>query len=705
MSFDVFRNVLFSYELISFLIAFQENMLEILKCLQFGSATKAYSPIVRLFCFTVNYFSPKAYEYIREYFHRNIPGVRTLRSWYSSLDGSPGFTDESFDALKQKVEEAKANGITLVCGLIFDEMSIRKLCQWDQAKKEFTGHITEGKENQYDVCTPLAKFALVFMISGINVQFKIPIGYFFVNKLTGQAKAALISEAMYRLSLTGLKLASVTFDGDCTNISAVKILGACFVEGKTFFENTYDGGSRVYVVLDPPHMLKLSRNILGNKKEIIDQNDEIISWKFIDDLVVLQTTENVNLGNKLTKTHSNYKNMKMNVKIAAQTLSNSTADSIEYLDTHAHHEKFQNSGATTSYMRIINNLFDTMNTKEGHCNEQYKRPFSEETKDVFLAYFEHAAQYIQGLKVMEDGFETPILDSKSFTGYFGFSNNMSSFMGIYNDHIKPNGIDKFFTFGVSQDHVESFFGCIRRMNGCNDNPSIQQFKAAYRKLLFQNEVTTSSKSNCENDVTKILSVSSHRRVSPVDNLNELELLVDIDLDDLHNIDDDVAGNNIGHSLQENSRAYLAGIVEQNVINKITRRGKNKCLHCINVFGENELTNDRFIDFKSQGSNIFIPCRSTLSIIDTIENYLSKYETQQVSYITSVNQILNNIDASMLYELSDFGLEHDHKNDLIKLVIIEYLDKKSMAVGRIVTRLTQEKLIRHKNLKLVHNAGQ
>lgn len=677
-----------------------------------GSPTQAYSSVVRLFCFTVNFYSPKAYEYIREYFNRNIPGIRTLRSWYSSINGSPGFTDCAFDALKQKVNDARTDGKELICGLIFDEMSVRTLCQWDAAKKQFLGNITNGKEGQYDICSPLAKNALIFMISGVNVQFKIPIGYFFVNYLSGAAKAAIIMEAMYRLNQIGVKLCSVTYDGAPANIKAVKILGVCFDEKKTFFINPYDR-SKVYVFLDPPHMLKLARNILGHSEELTDQEGGKISWSLIKNLVELQTSENVDLGNKLTKNHTQFKNVIMNVKIAAQTLSNSTADSLEYLDTHVNHEKFQNSKPTVNYIRVFNNLFDIMNSKEGHCKDQYKRPFSEESVNDFETYFEFAEIYIRGLRLEQKGIEMPILDSESFTGYFGFLHNMSSFMGIYKDYIKKNGIDKFYTFGVSQDHVESYFGCIRRMHGCNDNPSQQQFTAAYRKLLFHNEVSTSWKSNCENDVTKILSVPFNRSGgNNAVNSGDLEHLANYDFEhpddaNLHDIEDDIRVNDSSKRLLSNTRAYSASIVEKNVINKIARKGKKKCMKCINVFSENELTDDQLIAFKSQSSEHFIvPCKSTLTIINFIENFLNKYQSEQVSYNASVHHILKNIDMSDLYESSDFNSEeHDHKAELIELVIKEYLDRKSMHVGRIITKLTQEKKIRHANLKLTHNLGQ
>lgn len=679
-----------------------------MNCLQFGSKTQAYSPIVRLICFTIHFYSPKAYEYIRELFDRTIPSPRTLRSWYSSIDGRPGFTDCAFEAIKQKVDDTKAGGKELIGALIFDEMSIRQLSQWDRPTKGFTGHISNERMNKVNVYTPLAENVLVFMISGVNVPFKIPIGYFSIIAETAAEKAVLINDALSRLKETGLKLSSVTFDGARTNIAAVKILGAKFEEDKPFFVSQYDNDSKVYVILDPPHMLKLCRNYFGGGKQLFDPDGGVISWDLIKNLVELRLTENVNFGDKLTKTHVEFENVKQNVRLAAQTLSESTAISIEYLDTQLNHEKFRNSKPTTKFVRTINNLYDIMNSKEGHCNDKYKRPICEENVNEIGTYFENAAKYIRGCKVIENGVKKPVLQSRIYTGFFGFLHNMTSFMGIYKDYIKQNNIDELYTFSMSQDHLEGFFGCIRRMNGCNDNPSPQQFIAAYRKLLFQNDVTTSSKSNCENNATKLLSVSSNRArarrhdtVSPV----ELELPESNEFEtrNPHNIENDAE---IDNSLRNNTRAYLASVVEKNVIKAIVRKGKKKCLQCINVFSENELTHDMLITFKSRSDeSVVTPCKSTVTIIHFIEDFLTMYETEKVSFDSSVRFILKNVDISQLYDSSDFGSDHDHKEDLVELVIREYLHKKSTDVARIVTRLSKESLIRHKKTKEVHRAGQ
>lgn len=118
-----------------------------------------------------------------------------------------------------------------------------------------------------------------------------------------------------------------------------------------------------------------------------------------------------------------------------------------------------------------------------------------------------------------------------------------------------------------------------------------------------------------------------------------------------------------------------------------------------------------MEFKSKNSdNVFTPCVSTLKIIQILQKFLDKYseENIKVSYKTVVAHVVNNIDTSQLNESSIFDEPeeiHDHKIELVKLIIEEYMDQKSMQFGRTVTRLAQGKLIRHDRLKAVHRSGQ
>ena len=63
----------------------------------------AHPPELISFALTLKFYSTKAYDYVRKSFDLGLPHVSVIRSWYSSIDGEPGFTKDALTALKAKV--------------------------------------------------------------------------------------------------------------------------------------------------------------------------------------------------------------------------------------------------------------------------------------------------------------------------------------------------------------------------------------------------------------------------------------------------------------------------------------------------------------------------------------------------------------------------------------------------------------------------
>jgi len=69
------------------------------------STGNSISPELRTFGLTLHFYSPAAYSYVREIFNNTLPHPSTIRKWYSTIDGTPGFSVECLNAVKLKVEE------------------------------------------------------------------------------------------------------------------------------------------------------------------------------------------------------------------------------------------------------------------------------------------------------------------------------------------------------------------------------------------------------------------------------------------------------------------------------------------------------------------------------------------------------------------------------------------------------------------------
>lgn len=95
---------------------------------------------LKSFALTLVFYSLKAYNYVRKTFQLSLPHPSTLRHWYQGLNCQPGFTHESFAALSLRVEQALLANQQVICGLVFDEMSIRKHIEFDG--KNVSGMLT-----------------------------------------------------------------------------------------------------------------------------------------------------------------------------------------------------------------------------------------------------------------------------------------------------------------------------------------------------------------------------------------------------------------------------------------------------------------------------------------------------------------------------------------------------------------------------------
>lgn len=65
-----------------------------------------YPPELKSFALTLQFYSAKAYELVRQTFNLALPSKAQIRRWYGKVPAEPGFTKPAFDALQLKAEEA-----------------------------------------------------------------------------------------------------------------------------------------------------------------------------------------------------------------------------------------------------------------------------------------------------------------------------------------------------------------------------------------------------------------------------------------------------------------------------------------------------------------------------------------------------------------------------------------------------------------------
>lgn len=389
---------------------------EIVNCLLYGLSESQYPEPVRSFALALNFYSPRAYEYVREKFDNHLPCQSTIRNWYShsSADGEPGFCKQSFESLSKLAKEQRAIGKQLIVSLIFDEMSIRKQLHWNDSQKKFLGHITYGFESDSEELQ-LANNVLVFMVNGINMTFNLPIAFYFITCLTGKEKFQLVKEIIVAITACDVRVINLTFDGLGSNVTMCNLFGASFQQNdfRPYFTLPNDN-RKIYIIFDASHMIKLARNCIANNKVLIGPQNGRIKWQYF---VRLENLRDLGLSHthKLNKTHIQYTRSIMNVRIAVETLSISVADSMRFLYDHGF-EGFSKCLPTIKYICCMNNMFDIMNTKNAISNNIFKNAINPLNEKEIFAFFDDAIGYLQKLR-LSDG--TVLINSKTRTAFKG----------------------------------------------------------------------------------------------------------------------------------------------------------------------------------------------------------------------------------------------------------------------------------------------
>lgn len=757
---------------------------------------------MRKFCFTINYHSPAAYKVFRKQFNNNAPHPQTLISWIglSDLKGEPGIREENFNRLKKFVEHL--NGESLICGLIFDEIYIRQQIYWDKHTMDFVGrptygigstNFTEATEteqisgteqisetegaNEENACAgeedeeaedadeenanageksadsdnkpsknhnkiPMAKKALNFMLTGINKSFKLPIVYHFVNNLTAIQLQTLVAEIIVKISECGVKIKTLTFDGDAKNISMCKLLGANLdvssKDFKPFFENSFDK-SKIYIILDPSHMEKLMRNLLGRRKIFFDQYNNQINWEYFVELYKISKENNLTT-HKLTRKHVEFDRNEQNTTLAIETFSQSVGDSMEIL-RQKKHEKFLGCEATIQFVFRMDKLFNILNSRNNRNSNIFKCPLSSQNKRIIYYFIDECISYLKSLQVLvtrkrnkcESSVKLNILDTIHKTPVLGFIIDLTNLRLFYEECVEKEKIlDKIITYTFSQDHIEIFHSKIRARNGHNSNPNVVQYQGAYRRILCNSDIRAPESANCMildiNDInsefvpeSNIYFISSRRpkfnimedekflsnlalqRKQILEEFKQLEKLEEIEVLEKTTIDG-LAGASI---------AYTARLIEQKIETQ-----NFYCDCCKLVFAENEKLIDPsicIIDLKRPCSSTYYICKITDRFIKLykptflngkdIESSVGSDNLCEKDFRVIYYLIFKELDFEKIFRKSKFKDHEEHLFHLVKCIIKEFIHIRMSQLSKQKTLNHYEQLLRSKLKNQIHFSGQ
>lgn len=600
--------------------------------------------------------------------------------------------------------EKEIDGEKLIVSLLFDEIHIRKLIQYNRHTHTLQGYSSVFNDKDEETSgIRVANQALVFVVNGVNDAFHLPIAYYLISSMDGQDKKNIIENIIEQLIDCDVILSSISFDGFRSNKKMCELFGAILdIDSLDFKPYIIVKGQRIYIFFDACHMVKLIRNSLAAKGVIFNGDNSEIKWQYFVDLVNMQY-RGFALTHNMTQTHINWKQIKMKVDIAVETLSERTAASMEFLMKKGLPE-FTGAEYTIELVRIFDPLFDIFNTKKSSNANPFKNALCAENAAQIFEFCDRAVEYIKKLKVRNKK-EKLIRISKSAikTGFNGFIYDVTSLKLLFMDYVEERQIIKSLpTYKFSQDPVEILFGKVRGLGGYNDNPSCEEFKAAFRKLLAFSAVMYSRFSSCkmsENDVpsnpySNILSVTSRRTAS---NRFDVQQCFEVNEEDIERLYDKLseieARNTLVEDLSDFSMAHIAKHIEHRIM---TTKQFN-CSKCQEVFDENT---QKAVCVAAG------PCESTFSICKQANRFLKEELLNgTVDFNVIYHEILINLDLDTLYEKTDFSAHSDHKIFLIRYIVDECIRIKGIHIAKTVTLKIHEKSLRVKLHKLLHYFGQ
>ena len=325
---------------------------------------RRYSIVEKNFFIALFLSSSKAYRIFREHFPAPCPN--TIRNWLDEFDLASGFNEAVFEGLKQMGQSMEAKD--RIVSLSFDSTILSEYFSYHAKTDRIDGLVDNINseedeesdnenldENNNDV---MANGVLVFLIKGINKDFKEPLGYFFHrNALGAKEQCKLIFQAVKKLKECGFTTKVLCCDQATTNVKMYKDNG---VSEETPYMQI--DGEKVYCMFDSPHLLKSIRNMLYKYHLYI--NGVIAKWNHIKKLYDIDQKEPLKAAAKLTNKHIILRPFdEMRVYLACQIFSNSVANAI---DLYVSHGKLETEALGTKTAALFfNDLFDVFNSSRG----------------------------------------------------------------------------------------------------------------------------------------------------------------------------------------------------------------------------------------------------------------------------------------------------------------------------------------------------
>lgn len=692
----------------------------------FGKPATAryYNDKIKDFAIQMSFFSGSGYRHLREkVFH--LPSPRSLRNYLSKVQCQPGFLISVINNMK---EDITARSLTNKCTLILDETSCRREVCWDPQLRSFSGRISKAfqDDNEEEAETEdLADHVLVFMLVGLDGTWRDIIGFWFTNACESSKVKELITEALNLTNKHGIDVKALVFDGLRSNVSMANQLGANLRLGpdfKCYFDHPANG-DKVYIIMDACHMLKLMRNLFGDKKLIfIPGHQGPANFYHLVTLVENQESIGLRAGNKLTKRHIHYQNNKMKVCLAAQLFSRSVATALESFMEDRSDPRLINTATTAFFLRSIDKLFDFCNSRSKNTAGQ-RAPLTPENYNEKKKEIMEIVEMLQGIrikKITTRGKYTQeclelVSEGIRKTAIIGFTATITSIFELAKElFMQEKPFKQLYTYLLLQDYIEQFFGQLRLHGGRNDNPSTVQVKFIIRKMITIKcgRLALATNMNCNT-----IDVDVDVEVQEDDDQGCIGVFMEYDnYSDCEEYAAALQSDTTLQTFKKRTLAYVSGYVIADIMKHLSCA---VCCRALESSPNDELHADLawLIRAKDLGEKLKIPSLSVFKVVMKSEEVF-QYDIRRLKRLPQSPEIIqmlaikvvNNTAVEKLFPTlhqhsleQNPALEEIHTVMLVKTIACRFLKLRCLSYAKILS--TSKVSVRNKSLKLVQFMGQ
>ncbi|KAH8027113.1 hypothetical protein HPB51_002267 [Rhipicephalus microplus] len=337
--------------------------------------------------------------------------------------------------------------------------------------------------------------------------------------------------------------------------------------------------------------------------------------------------------------------------------------------------QFRGASATSKFVRVFDHLFYLFNSRNPFARS-YKAPLRKQNEACWKPFFAYTQAYIKGLR---DPAGPPVLEDLKKTGFVGFLICMASTEKMFDELVGQGKLKYLLTHKLSQDHAENFFGSVRGRGGYNNNPTAAQFMAAYKRLLVQTEVTSSSSGNCTKDMVSILNATTV--VAQVDSTSALTDMRRSSILEPHDDHDYTHPENLS-AVVVAVVPYIAGFVVRQVCKTTT------CEECIAALYSDELV--PLVEQENRGG-LVSPSKDVIGLCEAVEKGL-----RQLQIECGTLQAVNSQSKHLVLEVLRLSVEEKWFRKLEQHILdLDPLDNHIYSLCKKVAELYVKIRIHHK----------